>query len=467
MIFTFDLLLLPVRQCPLALLIIPFVWSIGGFLAAKSFGILEDTGLLLASLLAVSLLLARRAKQPPLPGTAQATLPDGPKTPTGGAVNRLAWFVALAFALSWGCWLLAPVVRGASAGLASGLMMFGGFGPTLAAVVLVGWAGGWAGLRSWLTRCLQWRVGWGWVVLALGLPLGVVALAAAVHIGLGGTLPPSPARGQGLATVASFGLILLLGGPLGEEFGWRGYALPALQKRYGWRLSSLILGVGWGCWHLPLFFLANTTQSQIPIALFLVSTVASSVLFAWLATRTAGSLIPVILFHTAINYWSWVVPIVPTGGSIRPFALATGLLAVLALGLLLTGGHRSEPLRSVVTTGPVSRLTSATNLWWIKALHTAIWAFFVAAIGYVFYSGAADRITGYTWLAGGLVVGEGLVLLLFKNQCPLTLIARKYSASPADNFDIFLPNWLARYNKQIFTTIYLIGLLLVGYRLLF
>ena len=102
----------------------------------------------------------------------------------------------------------------------------------------------------------------------------------------------------------------------------------------------------------------------------------------------------------------------------------------------------------------------------IKMVHTLVWAFFVAAIGYVFYSGAADRITACTWLAGGLVIGEGLVLLAFKNQCPLTLMARKYSASEADNFDIFLPNWLARYNKQIFTALYLVGMLLVGYRLL-
>ena len=98
-------------------------------------------------------------------------------------------------------------------------------------------------------------------------------------------------------------------------------------------------------------------------------------------------------------------------------------------------------------------------------VHTLVWAFFVAAIGYVFYSGAANRITAYTWLAGGLVIGEGLVLLVFKNQCPLTLMARKYLASEADNFDIFLPNWLARYNKQIFTTLYLVAMLLVGYRL--
>ena len=109
-------------------------------------------------------------------------------------------------------------------------------------------------------------------------------------------------------------------------------------------------------------------------------------------------------------------------------------------------------------------MTAHTRLLLIKTVHTLIWAFFVTAIGYVLYSGAADRITACTWLASGLVVGEGLVLLVFKNQCPLSLMARKYSASVADNFDIFLPNWLARYNKQIFTAIYLLGMLLYSSR---
>lgn len=213
-------------------------------------------------------------------------------------------------------------------------MFLGGFGPTLAAVVLVGLAGGWAGLRGWLARCLRWRVGWGWVALAVGLPLGVIVLAATVHLALGGTLSPSPVWGHGLLATLNFVLILLLGGPLGEEFGWRGYALPALQERYGWRVSSLVLGVVWGCWHLLLFFLANTSQRHIPIALFLSSTLALSVLFAWLANRTRGSLVLVVLFHTAINYWSWVVLVVPTGGNLRPFALVMGLMGLLALVLL-------------------------------------------------------------------------------------------------------------------------------------
>ncbi len=231
--------------------------------------------------------------------------------------------------------LLSPVVRSQSALLASVLMFLGGFGPSLAAVALVWYEGSLAGLRTWLLHCLRWRVGLVWAVVALLLPLVAMALASVIHLALGGTIPPSPIYGHVLMAIVNFGLILLLGGPLGEEFGWRGYALPILQKRYGWRIAGLFLGIVWGAWHLPLFYIANTSQAHIPVVLFVVSTVAMSVLFAWLANRTAGSLIPSILFHTTINYWSWVVPVIPDGGSLRPFELVTGFMVVIATVILL------------------------------------------------------------------------------------------------------------------------------------
>ena len=102
----------------------------------------------------------------------------------------------------------------------------------------------------------------------------------------------------------------------------------------------------------------------------------------------------------------------------------------------------------------------------VKIVHTLIWLFFVTAIFYILYSGISNKITVYTWIAIGLVIVEGVVLVLFKMFCPLTLIARKYSDSEKDNFDIFLPNWLARHNKIIFTTIYLVGVIIVLIRVM-
>lgn len=85
----------------------------------------------------------------------------------------------------------------------------------------------------------------------------------------------------------------------------------------------------------------------------------------------------------------------------------------------------------------------------------------VCIITYVVYSGVSGKITVYSWLAVGAVVIEGLVLWLFKGKCPLTVWARNYSDSQKDNFDIYLPEWLAKYNKLIFTTVFVVGLILM------
>ena len=109
-------------------------------------------------------------------------------------------------------------------------------------------------------------------------------------------------------------------------------------------------------------------------------------------------------------------------------------------------------------------LTNSTKLIAVKVIHTLIWVFFLSIIFYVLYGGMTNQVNRYTWIAIGLVVFEGLILLVFKMYCPLTLIARKYSDSTMDNFDIYLPNYLAKHNKRIFTTLFLAALGLVLYR---
>lgn len=106
------------------------------------------------------------------------------------------------------------------------------------------------------------------------------------------------------------------------------------------------------------------------------------------------------------------------------------------------------------------------QLFIIKVAHTIIWLFFNVVIFYLLYAVIINKIDFWVWLCVGLVVVEGLVLLMFKMFCPLTVLARKYSDSTKDNFDIFLPNWLAKYNKLIYTTIFLVAVGILIYRLL-
>ena len=112
-------------------------------------------------------------------------------------------------------------------------------------------------------------------------------------------------------------------------------------------------------------------------------------------------------------------------------------------------------------------MTAVAKLNIIKGIHTLIWLFFNAVIFYLYYAVITNRINKWVWMSIGLILLEGFVLLAFKNLCPVTLIARKYSGSTKDNFDIFLPNWLAKYNKLIYTTLFIIVLLILVYRLVF
>ncbi|MEZ4945651.1 MAG: hypothetical protein R2804_08995 [Cyclobacteriaceae bacterium] len=111
-------------------------------------------------------------------------------------------------------------------------------------------------------------------------------------------------------------------------------------------------------------------------------------------------------------------------------------------------------------------MNEANKLLGIKLIHTVIWVFFVFVIFYVLHSGITNTITSFTWIGIGLIIGEGLVLFIFKMFCPLTLMARKYSNSEEANFDIFLPNWLAKNNKVIFTSIFIVGVVLVLMRVM-
>ena len=102
----------------------------------------------------------------------------------------------------------------------------------------------------------------------------------------------------------------------------------------------------------------------------------------------------------------------------------------------------------------------------IKIIHTIVWLFFNVVLFYLFFAVINNRIGRWVWIGIGLILLEGLVLVIFNKMCPLTIVARRYSDSTKDNFDIYLPNWLARNNKLIYTTFFIVILLILGYRLL-
>ena len=114
----------------------------------------------------------------------------------------------------------------------------------------------------------------------------------------------------------------------------------------------------------------------------------------------------------------------------------------------------------------MKRLDDNKKLILIKLIHTAIWGVFIVAILYILYAGIFDNVSMLVWFCVGLVFVEGIILLICKGKCPFTLLGYKYTNNPRVGFDIFLPVWLAKNNKTIFSVLFSIGFILVLWRTL-
>jgi hypothetical protein len=111
-------------------------------------------------------------------------------------------------------------------------------------------------------------------------------------------------------------------------------------------------------------------------------------------------------------------------------------------------------------------MNGETKLTLIKITHTLIWIFFNFVIFYMLYAAIAHKLDRWLWIGYGFIFLEGLILLTFKSHCPLNLLARQYSNSTKDNFDIYLPSWLAKYTKLIYTTVFAIITIITIYQIL-
>ena len=239
----------------------------------------------------------------------------------------VAAFFTLTYAISWAVWVPLAVTQ-----IDTPFYKIGAFGPTLAALLLTVLMSGRAGLKRLLRPLLTWRVHIGWYLFSFLITAVGALIAIGLHVWLGGARPTFNDPAQLYLVIPVF-LYVLFTSVLGEEIGWRGYALPRLQARHSALHASLILGLVWGAWHLPLFWMAGNFHQQIPISLFLLQTTGFSILYTWMYNHTRGSLLLAHLFHAASNTTIGVLPVLPmdTGGSLRPLWLVVGLLWSVAL----------------------------------------------------------------------------------------------------------------------------------------
>lgn len=199
--------------------------------------------------------------------------------------HRLSAFVVLAFTISWASWPLYAV------GLMP-RMEFLPIGPLVAAVIVIALAEGGPGFRVWGRRLIRWRVGWVWYAVALFLPALLALATGFATVALGAPAPGlAEVSWSGLLTVFAVRLVNPLDGPLGEEPGFRGYALPLLQARRTPLQAAAVLGVIVSLWHLPLVLFGGLSPIGLP------STFVITFLYVWLFNRTGGSVLLTVLFH--------------------------------------------------------------------------------------------------------------------------------------------------------------------------
>ena len=233
--------------------------------------------------------------------------------------NRNPWkFFLLTFAYSWLIWI-PSVLDGIGialpfrvAGYSIVVVVIGAFAPMLAGITLVARNTGWKGARAFLGQALNFRFKPIFLVVALALPLLVHAashyLAIAVGLDIAPTLFPAdmPVAPLVLA-IPYFFLMLFIGGGQ-EEFGWRGYAQEPLQEQMGVLPASLVIGLIWGIWHLPLWFMAGDLHSSYSFLAFVVMTISISIVYAWLFNSSGKKLILVMFFHAMNNTAAPLLP---------------------------------------------------------------------------------------------------------------------------------------------------------------
>jgi len=261
--------------------------------------------------------------------------------------HRLVAFFGLAFLVAWWPWPLYA--------LSVFPIPFLPAGPLIGALVVIGITEGRAGYRVLGARMIRWRVGWTWWAVAVGTPLAVLAVAVAANVAFFGAPAPVLAAmaWSQLALVAAIRIIDPTDGPMGEEPGFRGYAVPQLQARLSPLVSGVVLGVLVALWHLPLVATDRLAAVGLPI------TFAITLVYVWLFNRTGGSVLMTMVFHIAQGTVSYGALGFTGADAARMDWLVGVLWFGLALGLIVLDRQawRTAPAASVAerTVEPAAR----------------------------------------------------------------------------------------------------------------
>ena len=253
--------------------------------------------------------------------------------------HPIVTFFVLAYALSWCGWVLGTLIP---ASIPYVPYPFFPPGPLLAALIVIPITQGRAGLRALGASLIKWRVGWYWYAVAIGIPLMVALGAATLNAGFGAPFQLAQLSLWSMLQVFVIRLINPADGPLGEEPGWRGYALPGLQAKRSPLAAALIVGLLAAGWHLPIIFVGAASPFEL-LAPFALGIVAS-----WVFNRTGGSVLLPLILHAADG----VIQIERLGfvgaDATRMVWLYSGLWCAMAIGAVIFDRNTWRSRRPVI-----------------------------------------------------------------------------------------------------------------------
>jgi membrane protease YdiL (CAAX protease family) len=212
-------------------------------------------------------------------------------------IGTIWMFFILALLVSWVIWLLMIFFVPENAQLP--LLLLGGFGPFLSAIIVILAREGKNALKQWLRETFRVRINPMWYLVGgLFLPLGIALLHHSLYLLAGGISAFTFNQVWGIYIAGLFSTALLGGG--NEEPGWRAFATPRLISKFHPIIASIIVGVFWVIWHVPLYF-GNWSGKDQPLLWFFIYATGLSIIMTWLYFRSSKSVIPVMLLHAATN----------------------------------------------------------------------------------------------------------------------------------------------------------------------
>jgi membrane protease YdiL (CAAX protease family) len=265
--------------------------------------------------------------------------------------NQIYHFFILAFLFSWILWLPGllmtfDIIRPNQtlSNINNALKWVAGIGPSLAALILISRDKGKIGIKNLFRRVFMYKLGFWYLPLLLLLPCILIFAHFLNFLIFNASFPKTGPLSEPWWIPVLFLVFFVM--QFSEELGWRGYALDRLQKKWNAVFSSILLGMIWAIWHVPMFMINGYAQHDyhLPFEQFIITLVLLSIIITWIQNNSKGSLIPAFTIHALINLSGDMLPLIEknteTQGNYTAWILTNILLGLITIVIVIVWGYK-------------------------------------------------------------------------------------------------------------------------------